>query len=415
MKIFHLRSSGGFYGAEAVILNAARELNRMGCDNHICCINNLKNPHAELADEALRAGINASSVDSISLLDWEAVKEIRETLMTGGFDIMHCHDYKASIYGLLASHKMNLRRVVTNHGWTQINLKLRFYEAVEGFSYNIFDQIVAVSDKVKKKIRPFILHRSKIEVIENGIRFEDFYAMDQKETGTRKRALLGISEHDCVIGVVGRLSFEKGHEYLLKAFKIFLEKTRQSCVTAHHHGQCGQRVRLLIVGDGPLEEQLKNLCGELGLSYVDLRAFSEPASSEFSIADVIFTGVQTDMPSVYPAMDILVMPSLEEGLPMTLLEAMASGVPVIATPVGHIPRIVRDGETGFLTRPRDAAHLAGVLYQVFAGEKGRQPLEGTGPALLEIIRKNARGLVREAYSAEAMAKKYLEIYEWLTE
>ncbi len=90
IKVLHLRSSGGLYGAEMVILNAARELNTMGCENHICCINNLKNPHSELVDEAECLNISAFSVDSISVLDFESIKEIRQKLKEGGFQILHC-------------------------------------------------------------------------------------------------------------------------------------------------------------------------------------------------------------------------------------------------------------------------------------------------------------------------------------
>ena len=127
-----------------VVLNATRELDQMGCKNHIVCINNLNNPHSELIDEAARFGIEASSADSISLLDIECVKEIRQKLIDGTFDILHCHDYKASIYGLLASWGLQIKRVVTNHLWDKIDFKLWLYQRIEGLSYNWFDRIIAV-------------------------------------------------------------------------------------------------------------------------------------------------------------------------------------------------------------------------------------------------------------------------------
>ena len=120
------------------------------------------------------------------------------------------------------------------------------------------------------------------------------------------------------------------------------------------------------------------------------------------------------------------MPSLEEGLPITLLEAMASGVPVIATPVGQIPEIIKDGETGFLVQPEDVEGLTEILVKIieYRGEKIERSKE-TGqsglfsmiyPLLsLQKITDNAEELVREKYSARAMAEKYLETYEWLVE
>lgn len=440
IKILHLRSSGGFYGAEAVILNASRELNQMGCANHICCINNLKNPHAELVDAAFKIGIAASSVDSIALFDWDAVKEIRQMLIDGGFHILHCHDYKASIYGLLASKGMTIRRVITNHGWTHINWKLRLYEAIEGVFYNWFDRIVVVSEAVKWQVRPFILHKSKIEVIENGIDFSAFNrnahsssliaqknepsalpdrqaGLPDRQTGMsheqpNKRSEFGLKENDFVIGIVGRLSPEKGHEYLFRAVALLKKKIED-------RKRKIEGIKVLVIGDGRLEGSLKVFCKELGLPVFDIRDFHDQVPSiNYSPFSIIFTGVQTDMCSVYQILDLLVMPSLSEGLPMVLLEAMASGVPVVAASVGQIPKIIKDRETGFLVEPREVDGLVDVLGKIIEGGMVNSE-QGTGKTVnqfsLQNITKRARKLVQEKYSSLAMAKKYLEVYEWLAE
>ena len=409
IKILHLRSSGGLYGAEAVILNVSRELDRMGCANHICCINNLKNPHAELVDEALRLGIAASFVDSIGLLDWETVKDIRVRLKDGAFDVLHCHDYKASVYGLLAAAGMKIRRVVTNHLWDKIDFKLWVYQRIEGLLYNFFDAIVAVSEEVKKDVRPFIFHKSKLEVIENGIDVQEYGKANGEGGRAKKRKEFGLTtENDFVIGIVGRLAKQKGHEYLIRAFARLLEDGK--CLPA---GQAGKmengRLKLLVVGDGALEDQLKSLCQDLKLSIIDLRESVDPSSILDAPSSVVFAGVQTDMPAVYQAIDILAMPSLEEGLPMALLEAMASGVPVVASSVGQIPKIIKDGETGFLVRPKDVEGLVSVLERIMENGGCHYPF-----SLQEVV-KNAKRLVTEEYSAATMAKKYLEIYEWLVE
>ncbi len=167
-------------------------------------------------------------------------------------------------------------------------------------------------------------------------------------------------------------------------------------------------LRLLVVGDGGLEMALKALCERLRLQVFDLRDHSDLSSIDYSSFSVIFAGVQTDMPAVYQAIDILAMPSLQEGLPMTLLEAMASGVPVVATPVGQIPEIVKDGETGFLVNPRDEEGLADVLQKIIDNREEKMEV-------LKNITDNARKLVEENHSSHAMAAKYLETYEWLAE
>jgi len=461
MKILHLRSSGGLYGAEMVILNMARELNRMGCDNHVVCINNLKNPHSELLDEAGKYGVEASSVDAMSLLDFETFKDIRKKIAAGGFDVIHCHDYKASVYGLFASIGFKIKRVATNHLWDKVDAKLWLYQRIEGLLYNFFDSIIAVSEEVKRDVRPFIIRKSKIEVICNGIDVSRFarQTTDHRPQTEEKslqsvvgrlqskkelRNKFGLEDNDFVIGIVGRLARQKGHETLLKAFKKLLQSSLEpqrpsapvrgvEAVTGElgnrGTGEPTSKLRLLVVGDGPLEDSLKKLCADLGLCFINVHDFTPAPSISGVEPQVIFAGVQTDMPTVYQALDLLVMPSLEEGLPMVLLEAMASGVPVVATPVGEIPAIIKDGETGFLVEPGSVDGLVTVLNKIFETLDTRHQAPDTGKPLvsgvmcqvslvgerLQDITKNAQSLVREKYSANVMAKKYLEIYEWLVE
>ncbi|HSV43717.1 MAG TPA: glycosyltransferase family 4 protein [Candidatus Bathyarchaeia archaeon] len=439
IKILHLRSSGGLYGAEMVILNAARELNHMGCDNQVLCINNLKNPHAELVDAAPGYGVEASTVDAMGLLDWEAFKDIRAKLKSSGFDILHCHDYKASVYGFIASVGLKIKRVATNHLWDKVDRKLWIYQRIEGLLYNFFDAIIAVSEQVKQDVRPFVVRKSMIHVIENGIDVSRF-ARQTPDTGPACRTgrhqtpelknKFGLNENDLVIGIVGRLAKQKGHEYLLRAFGRLLGKENGERNTENGNDGSPLSVlrspasfKLLIIGDGPLEDSLKKLCADLGLCFINMHDFTPAPSISGVEPQVIFAGVQTDMPTVYQALDLLVMPSLEEGLPMVLLEAMASGVPVVATPVGEIPAIIKDGETGFLVETGEVDSLLEVLIKVLENG-GRRTEDGEErhpssviryPLSLHDITKNAQSLVREKYSANVMAKKYLEIYEWLVE
>jgi len=465
IKVFHLRSSAGLYGAETVILHLCREADRMGCKSHVCCINNLKNPHAELFEEAQKIGIEASTVDSIGLMDWEAIREIRKQLKDGGFRILHCHDYKASIYGLVASWGLPVRRVVTNHLWDAIDWKLWVYQRIEGFSYNWFDRIIGVSERVKRDVRPYILHKSKIEVITNGIDCEQFSGQGNREERMtkrkEKRERWGLGEDDVVIGIVGRLVRQKGHAYLLKAFARLLAETQEhkdtraqeskgtetqehkdtraqeskGTETQEHKGAEGQEdhhvscdwchettksLKLLVIGDGHLEMPLKALCRELDLPVFDIRDFHDqiPPAGMYPPGAVIFTGVLNDMPQVYPVLDLMVMPSLQEGLPMALLEALAAGVPVAASLVGQIPQIIRDGETGFLIDPQDVEGMAGIVKKVtdtFFTKSQVSTLKSQENVDLSAIVQQARELVETEHSSRAMARKYLETYEWLAE
>jgi glycosyltransferase involved in cell wall biosynthesis len=118
---------------------------------------------------------------------------------------------------------------------------------------------------------------------------------------------------------------------------------------------------------------------------------------------VIFAGVTDDMPSVYKAVDMLAMPSLSEGLPMTMLEAMAAGVPVLATPVGDIPKVIKDNITGFLLPTQNSDLLAAKIKALM-----------DDPAQAREIGQKGRDFVKTNFSSRAMGEKYFQVYEEVT-
>ena len=202
--------------------------------------------------------------------------------------------------------------------------------------------------------------RMKITVIQNGISLNRF-DICRSEKDIRKE--LGITDMTAVIGAVGRLSSEKGHRILLRTAKAILEKVPGAI--------------FIIVGDGPLKNELQR---------------------EFNSPSIIFTGVRNDVPDLYRCMDILVLPSLTEGLPMVILEAMASKLPIVATRVGEIPLLINQ-ENGILVEPGD--------------------MEGIKQALLYLLRNRAKAKdmgqkgyqwVKDYFSSEKMARDYMGIY-----
>ena len=182
MKILHLRSSGGFYGAESVILNLSRSIRVYGIESHICCINNQKNPHTELVDRAKEQGLGAFSVVCRGLFDRQTVKSIHDLIVQKNIDILHCHDYKADILGVLACHGLNTKLIATNHLWTRADFKLRLYEFIDGLFLNKFHKVIAVSDKIADETRCFLWDKKKVEVIYNGIDIGSF----SKRQGPRR-------------------------------------------------------------------------------------------------------------------------------------------------------------------------------------------------------------------------------------
>jgi glycosyltransferase involved in cell wall biosynthesis len=171
------------------------------------------------------------------------------------------------------------------------------------------------------------------------------------------------------IGLVGRLTDGKGHRQLFEAAKDILVRHPATLV--------------LVIGEGPLRASLEGLAREFGVE-----------------RSVFFTGKRRDMPNVYSALDIVALPSLFEGMPMVILEALAARKPVIATRVGAVPDVIIDESTGLLIEPGGVGELARAMARLLENAELRRSLAEEGHTFLNTH-----------FSAASMAEKYLKVYE----
>ena len=388
LKILHLRSSRGMYGAENVILNLAKESKRMGIDAKILCINSIANPNADLVTHSKELGLDACSIDCIGLYDPQSIKEIRDIIINENFNIIHCHDYKACFFGLRATKGLKVKKVATNHLWTRATWRLRLYELLEGIMYNWFDKVIAVSEKIEHECRPFIIKKEKAGMIPNGIDCGKFAIKGNGEVRIENRKKLGLNENDIVIGNFARLSVEKNQECLLRALALLKKKIGNGKAERDQLPSLDPQssIKLLFAGDGPERGNLEKLVEDLDLK-----------------DDVLFLGVRDDIPELFSAIDIYAQPSLREGLPMILLEAMAAGIPIVATDVGGVSTVIRHKETGFLIEPRGVDGLVDAVAWIIDNRKVR----------IEEIVNNAKSLVENEYSSQVMAKEYISVYNTL--
>ncbi len=187
------------------------------------------------------------------------------------------------------------------------------------------------------------------------------------------REELGIAPNDFVFGTVARLDLTKDTMTLVRAFAAVALPRRNP------------RVKLLIVGDGEERAQLEEFIGKLDLNRV-----------------LIFTGMRRDVPRLLKAMDVFALSSVSEGMPLTVLEAMAARLPVVATEVGALPELIEEGKTGFLVPIRHAVAMADKLEEFLAN---RQLAKSFGEA--------ARHKVEREFTLEQMLQSYAELYESL--
>ncbi len=368
IRVMHLVTGwlDKIYGGEAAALALVRKADK---DKFYCVVVSFKDPRADapppLINEAKKSGI----ATEVIYLKWRfgicAVFRLKKLLRKYNIDILHCHGYKADTIGFLTSRLTKVRLVSTCHGWWPNTPKLKFYDFIDTTVLKFFDSVVAVSPQiydnlVKRKVNP-----SKLKVIQNGIDVSQF---DMKAGRERMRKELGIKEEDFVVGSIGRLSSEKGITYLLEAaYKIKAKK---------------RNISFVIVGEGDMKSSLIDYAKELGIS-----------------DKVIFTGYREDIDKIFPVLDVFVMPSLTEGLPLALLEAMAAGKPVVASNVGGIPTVIEHGKTGILVKSRNAAEIESAILDLINDKH-----------YSDILADNGKKFVENKFSLTATIKKYEELY-----
>jgi glycosyltransferase involved in cell wall biosynthesis len=300
----------------------------------------------------------------------ELVREFKKS----NIRIIHTHKYKDTILAAPAAKLCGIPHVVrTVHGLREPfeglqAFKMNCYEAIERTVHRYcVDSIIGVSSQIERKYKAEG-EVSRVTCIRNGI---DLEGKSVQTDRWRTRKELGIDSGTCLIGTVGRLTPVKGIAYLLQAARILLRQ--------------GVNVKVLVVGDGNIRLDLMTQTHDLGITQ-----------------SVVFLGHREDTDALLLALDIFVLPSLSEGIPMALLEAMAACRAVVASRVGGIPEIVDDGIEGFLVEPMDVNSLA---------ERCRLLIES--PDVAKKMGEQGRKRVERDFSATAMADRVASVYKEL--
>jgi glycosyltransferase involved in cell wall biosynthesis len=366
MRVLHLISSGGMYGAEAVILNLSSAMKALpGHQSILGVFANSIQPNLQLHETAVNTGIESHIIPCSGQLDLRVPKKIRSLAQTTQADLIHAHGYKADVYAWLAFRGAATPLVSTCHTWYDNDLALRLYGALDRFTLRRFDAVVAVSDDVRARLLHAGVAPQKIALIRNGIDLRPFAAAPSQRAARRS------SSTPLTIGLVGRLSPEKGVDIFLRA--------------AEEIAQRRPGTKFVVAGDGPDRASLEQLIAQLNLS-----------------GTASLLGRTSDMPAFYSSIDILVSASRQEGLPIALLEGLAGGLPLVATSVGAVPQIVQNGRTGLLVQAGDPHALAEAICTLTDDVTLRNAL---GQA--------AQQRIADEFSATRMTSDYLAIYRTL--
>ena len=363
MNVLQLISSGGYYGAENVVVSLSESLRQQNCRSVIGVFHNDRQRNEELTRQAEKRGLEVQQIICRRRWDWQTVGAIQEKLESLNIDLLHTHGYKADIYGYLASRRIGLPVISTCHLWTHDTAAVRLYEYLNALFLRRFDAVVAVSETIADSLRRSGVRESKIRVIDNGI---DLSSFSQARATLAEKIDKG---RNLIVGTVGRLASQKGLEYFLRAAREVLLEFPD--------------VTFVFLGAGPDREKLENMATDLAIRQ-----------------NVLFVGHYTHMPGAYASMDVFVLASVDEGMPMVVLEALASKKPVVATRVGAVPRLIIHEKTGLLIEPRDVQALKGAIIRLLNDSSLRAQLGNAGEAL-----------VQRSHSHNLMARNYLELYE----
>jgi glycosyltransferase involved in cell wall biosynthesis len=339
VKIVHLITELDSGGAQTALLRYLAHHDRSRYQSLVVC---LYNGERIVAQKIRALGIEVIDLGMTRPYRFDALWRLYRLLRRERPSILHCWLIHANLLGRLVGRLARVPRIITARRNVEIGGPWR--ERALRYTRRLDDAVIAVCELARQaEIERTGATPEKVVTIYNGI---DPFPTIHPEQLTQLRHDLALPEKAPVIICVSRLHPQKGHDYLLAAW---------SRVTAVY-----PQAHLLIVGDGERRSQLEQL------------AAGQP--------QIQFTGQRNDVPQLLALSDLFVLPSLWEGLPNVVLEAMAAGLPVVATAVGGTPELVIDGETGLLVPPRDPTALAQAALTLLndlelarqMGENGRQ-------------------------------------------
>ncbi len=337
-------------GPDKTILNSPRFLKEAGYHNPCVYLHPPKDPGYQAIiqrAEALEAPL--ISIPDRGPFDWRVVRSLARVCREERVAIWHGHDYKTNALGLLLKRFWPMRLVTTVHGWGVQGGRTPLYYAVDRLCLKRYEVVLCVSDSLYEACLKFGVPKDRCVLIENGVDTDHFRRRRTLADAKRK---LGIPSDQFVIGAVGRLSSEKGYDILIRSVDRLIASGRDAA--------------LLIVGEGDQRPRLEALIEKLDRGN-----------------RIVLAGYQRDAIPCFEAMDLFALSSLREGLPNVVLEAMALEVPVVATRIAGIPRLIRSGENGLIVSPGSVDELVEAMGLLIDDPARRSKLAEAGRTTVE--------------------------------
>ncbi len=361
IKVLQLVEGFNFGGAETKLLELVQNMDARRFDTTVISLG-LGN---EIKDRFQQLDCRVLTFQRQHRFDFGLMKRLKKFIQDENIDIVMTTLFYADVLGAMVGHKAGAKGVFS---WETISSpKWLKPHRLWGYRYAIrrADKVISVSQAtadwlVAKRKVP----REKIEIIPYGVNLNEF----KSEPLTIKRQDVGIPENHIVVGQVSRLDEQKGHRYLIEAAQRIVRKN--------------ENVTFVLVGDGPKRTEIEQEIEEKRLTH-----------------HFVLLGFRRDVPGLLRLFDIFTLPSLYEGLPNVVLEAMASGLPVVATPVDGTKEAVVNQETGLFVPVKDPEILANTLVELINNPEKRKSFGKAG-----------RQRVEEKFSLRHQVRKFEELY-----
>lgn len=367
VNVLHVLNDVSDSSISRIVLRMIQNLDQQYLKWHVGGLNGLGDLEYEFREQGTQV------VDFFEIQNGRSnlLKSIREYIIFNRIDIVHTHTLRAIfIIAQALGIKSETLHVATKH--TLFNPIDRNW----GLQYTLFDKlglylpnhVVAVSNTMFKQISSYPGMKNRVSVICNDILCESFYKPNQREACRKE---LGLSLESIVIGYTGRIERVKRIDLLLLSFSSLLKRYPNA--------------RLVIAGEGDLKPKLERYAVQLGI-----------------VDEVIWTGFRKDIPRILAAMDIFVQTSVNEGLPLSILEAMAAEKAIVATKVGGTKELLENGKTGLLIAPRNVLSIENAILDLMEQ-----------PELRIKMAVAARNFVLSHFNAGRMADEYKNLYRTL--
>jgi glycosyltransferase involved in cell wall biosynthesis len=362
LSLFQIDAGKEWRGGQRQSLFLAKELKRRGLPFFF-----IVQPESPLHQKAREAELPVLPFKMRNEFDLPAILRLAWAMKRKKCLLVHFHDAHSVAVGSVAASLAKVPfRIITRR--VDFPLKKNYFSRRK-YMKNV-DTIIAISEGVKKVLVEGGVDPENVEVISSGIDFssfeEDSSALTSKDYLHRE---FSFAVDDYLVGIVAHLADHKGHQYLIRATKILKQQS--------------PKIKTIIVGEGPLSMEL------------------DRQAKELDVEDIIFfLGFRKDIPKILSSLDLFVLSSHLEGMGSSILDAMASRLPVVATKVGGIPEVVIHGETGLLVPPRNPSALARAILMLYSDK-----------TLASRLGQKGYELVHRKFSAEAMADKVVRLYE----